>query len=129
MSSLSAVEAQRDWRRAPESLQALIVVCLEELADLARAHGQPRRAARLLDAAALLRDQQTGVAEPNPLTRREWEVAGLVSRGLSNRQIAEQLVLSEGTVANHVQEILQRLGLRSRTQLAVWIAAHARGSA
>ena len=63
------------------------------------------------------------------LTPRKREVARLVSRGLTNAEIAEQLVLSEGTVANHVQEILQRLGLRSRTQLAVWIAAHARGSA
>lgn len=60
------------------------------------------------------------------LTPRKREVATLVSRGLTNAEIARRLALSEGTVANHVQEILQRLGLRSRTQLAVWISERTR---
>ncbi|HSK84708.1 MAG TPA: BTAD domain-containing putative transcriptional regulator [Rubrobacter sp.] len=56
------------------------------------------------------------------LTRRQLEVAILVARGLTNRQAAAELVLSEHTVATHVREILKRLGLRSRTELASWIA-------
>jgi DNA-binding NarL/FixJ family response regulator len=124
--SLSAIEAPSDRRRTPESLHTLMIVCLEELADLAQIHGQSRRAARLLDAAALLRDQHTGTAEPNPLTRREWEVAGLVSRGFSNRQIAEQLVLSERTVDTHVSHILRKLGLNSRAQIAAWAVENSR---
>lgn len=54
------------------------------------------------------------------LSRREQEVASCVAEGLTNLQIARRLVLEEGTVANHVRRILLKLGLTSRTQLAVW---------
>jgi DNA-binding CsgD family transcriptional regulator len=54
------------------------------------------------------------------LTRREEEVAALVARGLTNRQVATELVISEQTVATHVKKILKKLGLSSRAQLAVW---------
>src|ERR1051326_2573028 len=54
------------------------------------------------------------------LTPRQREIAGLISQGLSNAAIAEQLVLTHGTVANHVASILQRLDLDSRTQIAAW---------
>ena len=54
------------------------------------------------------------------LSPREREVAGLVAQGLSNRDIAERLVVSERTAENHVQRVLNRLGLRSRAQVAVW---------
>jgi two-component system OmpR family sensor kinase len=54
------------------------------------------------------------------LTARQREVAGLLAEGLSNAQIAERLVLEQGTVANHVEHIMTRLNLRSRTQVAVW---------
>jgi len=51
----------------------------------------------------------------------EWQRHVLcVSLGLSHAAIAERLVLSEGTVANHIEHILRRLGLQSRTQVAVW---------
>jgi non-specific serine/threonine protein kinase len=64
-------------------------------------------------------------AEPEPaLSARETVVAQQVVRGLSNRQIAEQLVLSERTVETHVAHILERLGLANRTQLAAWAARH-----
>jgi DNA-binding NarL/FixJ family response regulator len=52
------------------------------------------------------------------LTPRQREVAGLVAGGLTNLEIAERLVLTPGTVANHVESILRRLGFRSRTQVA-----------
>jgi predicted ATPase/DNA-binding SARP family transcriptional activator/DNA-binding CsgD family transcriptional regulator len=55
------------------------------------------------------------------LTRREEEVAALVARGLTNRQIGSELSISEHTVANHVARMLRRLGLRSRAQLSAWI--------
>jgi DNA-binding NarL/FixJ family response regulator len=54
------------------------------------------------------------------LTRREWEIAELVAEGLSNREIAERLVLSERTAQNHVQHILTKLGLPNRGQIALW---------
>jgi two-component system, OmpR family, sensor kinase len=54
------------------------------------------------------------------LTRRQREIAGLLAQGLTNAEIAEQLVLTTGTVANHVAGILQRLNLETRTQVATW---------
>jgi predicted ATPase/DNA-binding SARP family transcriptional activator/DNA-binding CsgD family transcriptional regulator len=59
----------------------------------------------------------TGARQPG-LTRREKEVADLVSQGLTNRQIAGELVVSERTVENHVANILKKLGLHSREQVA-----------
>lgn len=56
------------------------------------------------------------------LTRREREVADLVSQGLTNRELAEKLVIAERTAENHVQHILIKLGLSNRSQLAVWAA-------
>ncbi|MBV9355974.1 MAG: response regulator transcription factor, partial [Chloroflexi bacterium] len=54
------------------------------------------------------------------LTPREEEVVRLVGRGLSNRQIAERLVIAEGTARVHVEHVLAKLELRSRAQLAAW---------
>ena len=54
------------------------------------------------------------------LTRRQLEVAALVSRGLSNRQIAELLVITERSAESHVERIRGRLGFRSRAQIAAW---------
>jgi non-specific serine/threonine protein kinase len=59
---------------------------------------------------------------PGGLTRREEEVAVLVARGLTNRQISRELTLSERTVHAHVRKILKKLGLSSRTQVATWVA-------
>src|SRR5437879_3637096 len=58
------------------------------------------------------------------LTPRQREIAGLLARGLPNADIAQQLVLSTGTVANHIASILQRLELDSRTQIAAWAVEH-----
>jgi DNA-binding CsgD family transcriptional regulator len=55
------------------------------------------------------------------LSAREDEVAGLVAEGLTNREIAERLVISERTAQNHVQHILTKLDFTSRAQIAVWV--------
>ena len=55
---------------------------------------------------------------PVTLTRREQEVAELVGRNLTNRQIAKELVLSGRTIEKHVANILKKLGLHSREQVA-----------
>ncbi len=54
-----------------------------------------------------------------PLTPRELEVVGLMKLGLSNRQIAEKLTISRGTAKNHVEHIIQKLGVSDRTQAVV----------
>jgi predicted ATPase/DNA-binding SARP family transcriptional activator/DNA-binding CsgD family transcriptional regulator len=58
------------------------------------------------------------------LTPREKEVALLVAQELSNRQIASALTLSEHTVATHLRNVLKKLGLHSRNQVAAWIREH-----
>ena len=69
-------------------------------------------------------------AEPEPvsaldrLTQREREVAALVAQGLTNGQIAERLVITQRTVAAHIEHILNKLGFSSRTQVGVWAAEH-----
>lgn len=58
------------------------------------------------------------------LTERELEVLRLIGTGATNREIADRLVVSEGTVKNHVSNILSRLGLRDRTQAALYAHEH-----
>jgi predicted ATPase/DNA-binding CsgD family transcriptional regulator len=59
---------------------------------------------------------------PSLLTARELQIANLIARGLSNRGIAEELVISPATAARHVANILAKLGLNSRAQVAAWTA-------
>jgi DNA-binding NarL/FixJ family response regulator len=54
-----------------------------------------------------------------PLSERELEILGLIAKGASNREIADQLFIAEGTVKNHVTHILGKLGVRDRTQAAL----------
>jgi DNA-binding NarL/FixJ family response regulator len=65
----------------------------------------------------------------SPLTAREREIAGLLTRGLSNRAIAEELVISPATVARHIANIMEKLGYTSRAQIAVWATEHPGDSA
>ena len=72
---------------------------------------------------------ETAWADPgrrsaSPLTAREHEIVVLIERGLSNRQIADELVISPATAARHVANILSKLGFTSRTQIASWAARH-----
>ncbi len=76
----------------------------------------------LLRSARSLSSSLAGSLE-SPLTRRESEIATLVARGLTNRQIAAALHISERTAENHVQHILTKLGLHTRTQIAFWSAS------
>ena len=82
-------------------------------------------ATTLVDAA----DRLTGMIDPrrpadpwHPLSAREFEVAQLVAAGLTNRQIAEQLVLAPKTISAHVTHILTKLGAARRAEIAAWSA-------
>ena len=65
----------------------------------------------------------SGDTAPSPLSKREAEVAHLVTDGLSNKQIAARLVISEHTVDSHIRHILNKLGFNSRAQIAAWMAS------
>ncbi|MGP3925913.1 ATP-binding protein [Streptomyces sp. 8N616] len=99
-------------------------------AGTAEADGQLLRGRRLI--AYALRElrpengRQDGEAGACPLTERELQVAELVAEGLTNRRIGARLSLSPRTVATHLDHIRDKLGLRSRTKIALWVAARAR---
>jgi non-specific serine/threonine protein kinase len=63
-------------------------------------------------------------ASGGPLTRREQEVAALVARGLTNRQIAARLVVTERTAGTHLERIMNKLGAHSRAKVAAWAVEH-----
>jgi DNA-binding NarL/FixJ family response regulator len=84
----------------------------------------PELAARLLRRLATEGDRRSEARLGNgvlvePLTAREIEVLGLVQQGLSNRQVAEELFISRGTVKRHVENITAKLGVSDRTQAVV----------
>jgi DNA-binding NarL/FixJ family response regulator len=105
------------------------------LATLRATLGEPRFAAAWAAAHVLLLEEAIAEAladevapaaprpkprSPDALTGREREVARLVGRGYTDRQIAAELVISVGTAGVHVHHILEKLGLRSRWQVADW---------
>lgn len=86
--------------------------------------GESRRVRPLGEAGGYFRHPQSegllGAASPVALTAREGEMAAMVARGLSNRQIASELFLSERTVVNNISKILHKLGLASSAGIAAW---------
>jgi DNA-binding CsgD family transcriptional regulator/tetratricopeptide (TPR) repeat protein len=68
------------------------------------------------------REEPPASSQPASLTRREEEVAALVALGFTNRRIAKELSISEHTAEHHVRNILKKLGLRSRAQIAALVA-------
>jgi predicted ATPase/DNA-binding CsgD family transcriptional regulator len=115
---LTASDYERDLGAARASLD-------ETAFDAAWAEGRTMSPDRALQY-ALSAEEPIPTREPprthadertSPLTRREIEVARLAAQGLTNRQIAAALSISEHTAANHVRKILGKLGLRSRTQI------------
>jgi len=94
-------------------------------ADGAWSDGQTMDSARALEYAL----EESGpdakhVLEAGPLSRREREVVAMVADGMTNRQIAERLFIAERTAEGHVERIRNKLGVRSRTEVATWAVEH-----
>lgn len=75
-------------------------------------------AARLVNKMNELSEQKSSI---DNLTQREREISKLVAEGLSNKEIASKLFITEGTVKNHISSIFSKLGLSHRTQIALYI--------
>ncbi|HEX6357408.1 ATP-binding protein [Actinophytocola sp.] len=94
---------------------------------------QRGRAMSLDEALAFALDEQptpvAPVESPSVLTRREQEIAELIAAGLTNRQIADRLMISVRTAETHAEHILTKLGFKSRVQVATWVSEQRTGQA
>lgn len=105
---------------------------LEDLVEIVRATQEgkvfvsPQIAAammeRLSDLAQMFTGIETNMTDTTSLTSREMEVLELISKGFTNQQIAQHLVIEVGTVKNHVHSILEKLNVSSRGEAAAYLA-------
>lgn len=72
----------------------------------------------------LINSQKSLKREDTGLTKKEFEILELVAEGLSNKEIAERLFLSDGTIRNYLSHVLEKLDLRDRTQMAIYYYKH-----
>ncbi len=77
---------------------------------------KPAVTQRLLSGMESLRNEFVSLDRPDPLTERETEILRLMAGGYSNKEIADSLGVAEGTIKNHVSNILSKLGVRDRTR-------------
>src|SRR6202521_4462290 len=91
-------------------------------------HGEAMTTGEALDY-ALHPDRPVAEApgDAGPLSRREREVAAMVTSGMTNKEIAQRLFIAERTAEGHVERIRNKLGVRSRTEVATWAVAHGLG--
>ncbi|MEO6065899.1 MAG: response regulator transcription factor [Lysobacterales bacterium] len=97
-------------------------VSLDQLVDAIKAVAaggslvQPVVTQRLLSGLERMHNEFASLDQPDPLTERETEILRLMAGGYSNKEIANSLNVAEGTVKNHVSNILSKLGVRDRTR-------------
>jgi DNA-binding CsgD family transcriptional regulator len=121
--SLATVHRARADRHAADASLARARALVEQLADSLE---DPTLAQTFRDAALAGQPSHTSrSAAIGGLSPREQQVAALVARGMTNREIADQLVIAEHTAERHVENILAKLSLRSRVQIAAWAVEHA----
>ncbi len=103
-----------------DAARAHIEIVASAIEDKALAENFRRRATAMLPPAQPLTPRQTARQEFGGLTHRERQVAAVVTQGLSNQEIADELVVSVKTVEAHITRILSKLGFSSRAQIAAW---------
>lgn len=97
-------------------------VSLEELVEAIKAVSEgrsivkPMVTERLLNGLQGVKNDFSSLDQPDPLTERETEILRLMAAGFSNKEIANSLRVAEGTVKNHVSNILSKMGVRDRTR-------------
>jgi ATP/maltotriose-dependent transcriptional regulator MalT len=123
---LAELLVEADGAARPEALEHLDLA-IPELQDMKMQPGLERALALRETLAPAPTVVGASESVSDTLTVREREIASLMANGLSNRDIAEKLVISEGTVDVHVKHILGKLGFRSRAQVAGWVARQSNG--
>jgi non-specific serine/threonine protein kinase len=119
---VSAARAQLDeeeWEAAWAKGRAM---ALEQAVEYALSVEEEHEPPTLLAVREQQRSPQADEPPSERLTGREQEVALLVGRGLTNRQIAQELSISARTVENHITKILKKQGFSSRARIATWVA-------
>jgi DNA-binding NarL/FixJ family response regulator len=71
------------------------------------------------------RRRETSPVPPRPLSSRERQVVTLIQAGKRNKEIAFELQLTEGTIKEYLNRIFRKLGVKNRTELAIWAFQHA----
>jgi two-component system nitrate/nitrite response regulator NarL len=97
---------------------------LESLRDVAQGRLALSPGIADLLASALRQEARPLNPEEAGLTKRERQILGLLTHGVSNKVIARELGIAEGTVKVHIKNLLKKLHLRSRTEAAVWAVEH-----
>jgi DNA-binding CsgD family transcriptional regulator len=123
-SRLSPTEERRLQPRLERARQALTPAVAETAWAAGRDISLDDAVAEVLDVATNARLTPVADDQRAPLTAREREVAVLIARGLTNRGVAEALVITQRTAERHVENILGKLGLHTRAQIAVWAVQH-----
>ncbi|SDC41215.1 ATP-binding protein [Actinokineospora iranica] len=132
---LGAATTVWQWLGAsPMSYGAFVEPIQRDIGMVTKELGPEAAAEAFLEGTALSTEEATlyalgeasrpeGAAQPveHPLTKREAEIAGLVAKGLTNREIAAKLVIAQRTAESHVDHILTKLGFTNRAQIAAWV--------
>jgi DNA-binding CsgD family transcriptional regulator len=125
LASLHLASGEQDMaREAATRAFVRLEECAASIPETSLRNSFLTQAATLIPGQLRRRPPRSSTADTEGLTAREVEIAVLVARGLSNRAIADELVLSVRTVETHVANATSKLGLNSRAQLAAWAVAH-----
>jgi predicted ATPase/DNA-binding NarL/FixJ family response regulator len=121
LAALSQAQGQRDAaEQARIQVDALVAELATSIPDQPVRDGFLRGVSAQLQLITPPTPRRAAKQAFDGLTEREREVAALIAQGCSNRVLAERLVVSERTIAKHVENILSKLGFSSRAQIAVW---------
>jgi DNA-binding CsgD family transcriptional regulator len=110
------LDLARSLQRSRRGAQALALI------GVVRSRARDLGAAPVLAAADAIAAPEESLPAWHPLSAREFEVAGLVAEGLTNREVAARLVVAPKTISAHVEHILTKLGAGRRTEIAAWVA-------
>ncbi|HEX9028961.1 MAG TPA: tetratricopeptide repeat protein, partial [Anaerolineales bacterium] len=117
-----AMGRRDDARREFASARTIVQELATALPDRLLGEHFLEQALKTMPAASAPTARQAAKKDSGGLTGRERQVAALISLGRSNREIANELVISEKTVERHVANIMAKLGFNSRVQIAAWMA-------